>query len=93
MSCRPHDARFAILLFYRARQPAPPPCGHGIDGNARPGFERASLHVEPRSANLLAGEVRHQWEHSIVPGDRLRFSITFRTLSDLGRREAGLSPN
>ena len=52
------------------------------------GFQRVSLPVEPRSAYLLAGEVRHDWEHSIAPGDRLRFSITFRTLSDLGRKKA-----
>ncbi len=52
------------------------------------GFERSNLMVEPRSAYLLTGEVRHGWEHSIAPGERLRFSITFRTLSDLGRRKA-----
>ena len=46
------------------------------------------LAVEPRSAYLLSGEARHEWEHSIVPGEALRFSITFRTLSDLGRRKA-----
>lgn len=51
-------------------------------------FRRASLELEPRSAYLLSGEVRHQWEHSIVPGHDLRFSITFRTLSVLGRRKA-----
>jgi alkylated DNA repair dioxygenase AlkB len=50
------------------------------------GFRRASLEVEPRSAYLLSGEVRHEWEHSIAPGESLRFSITFRTLSDKGRR-------
>ena len=52
------------------------------------GFDRASLRVEPRSAYLLTGEARHDWEHSIAPGDQLRFSITFRTLSELGRRRA-----
>lgn len=52
------------------------------------GFRRFSLPAEPRSAYLLSGEARHDWEHSIVPGDRLRFSITFRTFSDLGRRKA-----
>ncbi|MBA3729736.1 MAG: alpha-ketoglutarate-dependent dioxygenase AlkB [Sphingomonas sp.] len=52
------------------------------------GFERACLEVAPRSAYLLTGEVRHQWEHSIAPGEQLRFSITLRTLSDLGRRKA-----
>ena len=53
------------------------------------GFRRAKLEVEPRSAYLLSGEVRHDWEHSIAPGDQLRFSITFRTLSEKGRRIAG----
>ena len=52
------------------------------------GFDRASLDVAPRSAYLLAGESRWEWEHSIVPGDRLRFSITFRTLSPKGRKIA-----
>ena len=52
------------------------------------GFQRASLEVMPRSAYLLAGEARHDWEHSISPGQSLRFSITFRTLSDKGRRIA-----
>ena len=52
------------------------------------GFRRFSLPVEPRSAYLLSGEVRRDWEHSIAPGDTLRFSITFRTLSDFGRGKA-----
>ena len=52
------------------------------------GFRRATLEVEPRSAYLLSGESRWEWEHSIAPGDQLRFSITFRTLSDKGRRIA-----
>jgi len=52
------------------------------------GFRRARVHLEPRSAYLLSGEVRHAWEHSIAPGEKLRFSITFRSLSDKGRRIA-----
>ena len=52
------------------------------------GFRRASLRGEPRSAYLISGESRWEWEHSIAPGDQLRFSITFRTLSDKGRRIA-----
>ncbi len=51
-------------------------------------FKRFSLPVEPRSAYHLSGEARHEWEHRIVPGEELRFSITFRTLSELGRRKA-----
>ena len=52
------------------------------------GFRRANVHLEPRSAYLLSGEVRQDWEHSIAPGEQLRFSITFRTLSEKGRRIA-----
>jgi alkylated DNA repair protein (DNA oxidative demethylase) len=52
------------------------------------GFNRFNLLVEPRSAYLLAGEARYEWEHRIVPGEFLRFSITFRTMSDIGRRKA-----
>jgi DNA oxidative demethylase len=53
------------------------------------GFKRASVEVEPRSAYLLSDEARWAWEHRITPGDRLRFSITFRTLSNKGRAIAG----
>jgi alkylated DNA repair dioxygenase AlkB len=52
------------------------------------GFRRANLEVAPRSAYLLSGEARNDWEHSISPGEDLRFSITVRTLSDKGRRIA-----
>ena len=52
------------------------------------GFRRVSVDVEPRSAYFLSGAARWEWEHRIVPADRLRFSITFRTLSDKGRRIA-----
>jgi len=52
------------------------------------GFRRAKVQLEPRSAYLLSGEVRQEWEHSIAPGGKLRFSITFRSLSQKGRRAA-----
>ena len=52
------------------------------------GFDRAKLDVAPRSGYLLSGEARWDWEHSIVPGSDLRFSITFRALSEKGRRVA-----
>ena len=41
-------------------------------------WERATVVAEPRSAYLLAGPARTEWEHSIPPMDRLRYSITFR---------------
>jgi alkylated DNA repair protein (DNA oxidative demethylase) len=49
-------------------------------------WERKSLLAEPRSAYLLRGPAREEWEHSIAPMERLRYSITFRTL----RQEAQL---
>lgn len=44
------------------------------------GWERASLPLAPRSAYLLNGPARRDWQHSIAPGPRLRYSVTFRTL-------------
>jgi alkylated DNA repair dioxygenase AlkB len=44
------------------------------------GWSRATLLVEPRSAYLLRGLARTEWEHSIAAVDALRYSITFRTL-------------
>jgi alkylated DNA repair dioxygenase AlkB len=43
-------------------------------------WERYSLGAEPRSAYLLRGASRTEWEHSIPAVDALRYSITFRTL-------------
>jgi alkylated DNA repair protein (DNA oxidative demethylase) len=45
------------------------------------GFERASALLAPRSIYHLAGEVRHEWEHSIAEMEVTRWSITFRSLS------------
>jgi alkylated DNA repair dioxygenase AlkB len=41
-------------------------------------WERVSLTAEPRSAYLLSGPSRTEWEHSIPEVDTLRYSITFR---------------
>ncbi len=41
-------------------------------------WERASLVLPPRSAYLLSGPSRDQWEHSIPGVERLRYSLTFR---------------
>lgn len=45
------------------------------------GFDRASLTVEPRSAYLIDGPARREWEHSIPPVEAERYSVTFRTLA------------
>ena len=57
-----------------------------------PGFRRASLDLAPRSAYLLSGEVREQWEHGITAHDSLRYAITFRTLSERGKAAANAPP-
>lgn len=44
-------------------------------------WKRANLVAEPRSAYLLTGAVRSEWEHSIPAVDRLRYSITFRSIA------------
>lgn len=44
------------------------------------GFERRTLELPPRSLYRLSGEVRWDWEHSIVPQAEKRWSITFRAL-------------
>jgi alkylated DNA repair protein (DNA oxidative demethylase) len=43
-------------------------------------WERFTLTAEPRSAYLLRGEARHEWEHSIPQLETLRYSVTLRTL-------------
>jgi alkylated DNA repair dioxygenase AlkB len=45
-------------------------------------WERASLMVQPRSAYLLRGPSRTEWEHSIPPVEALRYSVTFRNFRD-----------
>ncbi len=55
------------------------------------GFRRFSLNLPRRSAYILSGEARHEWEHSIAPAEQLRFSITLRTLSGKGAAAAARS--
>ncbi|MEA3066146.1 MAG: hypothetical protein QOJ27_2607 [Sphingomonadales bacterium] len=44
-------------------------------------WQRFTLTAEPRSAYLLRGEARHEWEHSIPQLETLRYSVTLRTLA------------
>jgi alkylated DNA repair dioxygenase AlkB len=44
-------------------------------------WERSALIAEPRSAYLLKGPARHEWEHSIPAMEELRYSITFRSFA------------
>jgi DNA oxidative demethylase len=52
------------------------------------GFDRVATPLPPRSLYHLTGEARHEWEHSITPMTVTRWSITFRSLSERGRRLA-----
>ena len=60
-------------------------------------WKRASITAEPRSAYLLRGPSRTEWEHSIPAVDALRYSITFRNLraalvERAGERRQGKAP-
>lgn len=48
------------------------------------GWERRAIEVAPRSGYLLDEEARHVWEHSIPPMEKLRYSVTFRSLAVKG---------
>jgi alkylated DNA repair dioxygenase AlkB len=44
-------------------------------------FERISTPLAPRSAYLLDGPARHEWEHSLPEATAHRYSLTFRNLA------------
>lgn len=58
------------------------PCVFRLRRRAGAGWERVKLIAEPRSAYLLSGASRSDWEHSIPPVDALRYSVTFRNLRE-----------
>jgi alkylated DNA repair dioxygenase AlkB len=55
-------------------------CVFRLRRKAGSAWERYSLTALPRSAYLLRGPSRTEWEHSIPAVDSLRYSITFRSL-------------
>jgi alkylated DNA repair dioxygenase AlkB len=40
------------------------------------------LELEPRSVYVMQGPIRWQWQHSMLPTNALRYSITLRTRAD-----------
>jgi alkylated DNA repair dioxygenase AlkB len=64
------------VLRFRRKAKASPKSQSG-----RTNWERVNLPVQPRSAYLLRGPVRQEWEHSILGVQELRYAITFRTLA------------
>jgi alkylated DNA repair dioxygenase AlkB len=53
--------------------------GHGSESGT---VERASIVLAPRSAYVMAGVARSEWQHSIPAVDALRYSLTFRTMRE-----------
>lgn len=58
------------------------PCTFRLRRKLGERWERLNLIAEPRSAYLLSGASRTEWEHSIPPVDALRYSVTFRNLKE-----------
>ena len=66
-------------LFRLRRKAGAAKAGAGRAGVEKAGaWERAALTLGPRSAYLLSGPARAEWEHSIPPVASLRYSVTFR---------------
>lgn len=49
-------------------------------GDAERAQKPISIDMAPRSAYVLDGEARRDWQHSIPAVKRLRYSVTFRTV-------------
>jgi alkylated DNA repair dioxygenase AlkB len=62
------------------------PCMFRLRRRVGQRWERASLKLPPRSAYLLRGAARDDWQHSIPPVDALRYSVTFRSLRESKER-------
>ena len=56
------------------------PCRFRLRREQAGKWDRVNIVVEPRSAYLLSGPARTEWEHSIPPMETLRYSVTFRNL-------------
>jgi len=58
------------------------PCRFRLRRKLGSSWQRHAMTLAPRSAYLLRGAVREQWQHSIPPQEQLRYSVTFRTLNE-----------
>jgi alkylated DNA repair dioxygenase AlkB len=56
------------------------PCTFRLRRKAGDKWDRASIIAAPRSAYLMSGPARSNWQHSIPPVEALRYSVTFRTV-------------
>lgn len=53
--------------------------------SAKTQWDRVNVNVESRSAYHLSGPARHEWYHSILRVDALRYAITFRSVLNAER--------
>jgi alkylated DNA repair dioxygenase AlkB len=56
------------------------PCHFRLRRKTGDRWDRASIIAAPRSAYLMAGPARSDWQHSIPALEALRYSVTFRTV-------------
>lgn len=56
------------------------PCHFRLRRKAGDRWDRASIIAAPRSAYLMAGPARSEWQHSIPALEAPRYSVTFRTV-------------
>jgi alkylated DNA repair dioxygenase AlkB len=61
------------------------PCSFRLRRKNGARWARQTVTLEPRSAYLMTGPARTEWEHSIPPVAAHRYSITLRTLRPNGR--------
>lgn len=68
-------------------------CTLRLRRKAEASWERRSQIVNPRSAYLLRGSVRSEWEHSVPPLNTMRYSVTFRNFVDREAAKCGRARN
>ncbi|WP_395443867.1 alpha-ketoglutarate-dependent dioxygenase AlkB [Caulobacter sp. UC70_42] len=56
------------------------PCHFRLRRKSGDRWERATIVAEPRSAYLMSGPARSDWQHSIPAVEAMRYSVTFRTV-------------
>jgi alkylated DNA repair dioxygenase AlkB len=61
------------------------PCRFRFQRGVGAARQTCAVELAPRSAYVLAGEARWQWQHTIPPAKTARYSLTFRTLSSRRR--------
>ena len=75
--------------------------GVSLLGECRLRFQRGrgssrqtrAVTIAPRSAYVLDGAARHEWQHSVPPMKTLRYSVTFRTLRDRSTGGRAVAPS